>query len=88
MIETAPVIDFIFRCANEDIAVPFIAKIPDVADRYIHKLVLTALDKGRKAVVVSAYIDELPVVYFAHCFQVVDVFGLKGFVIFARITAG
>ena len=88
VVKTASVIDFVFRCANEYIAVPFVAEIPDVADRYIHKLVLTALDKGRKAVVVSAYIDELPVIFFAHCFQVVDVFGLKGFVIFARITAG
>lgn len=88
VVKTASVIDFVFRCANEDIAVPFVAEIPDVAYRYIHKLVLAALDKGRKAVVISAYIDELPVIFFAHCFQVVDIFGLKGLVIFAGVTAG
>ena len=78
VVKTASVVDFVFCRANEDIVVPFVAEIPDVADRYVHKLVLAALDKGRKAVVVSAYIDELPVIFFAHCFQVVDVFGLKG----------
>jgi len=66
--------------------VPFIAEIPDVADRDVHKLVLTALDKGRKAIVVSANIDELPVIIPTHFFQVVDVFGLKGFVIFAGVA--
>lgn len=86
VVKTASVIDFVFRCANEDIAVPFIAEIPDVADRDVHKLVLTALDKGRKAIVVSANIDELPMVIPAHCFQIVDVFGLKRFVIFAGVA--
>ena len=62
MIKTASVIDFVFRGSNENMVVPFIAEIPDVADRDVHKLVLTALDKGRKAIVVSANIDELPMV--------------------------
>ena len=88
VVKTASVIDFVFRGSNENMVVPFIAEIPDVADRDVHKLVLTALDKGGKAIVISAYIDELPVIFFAHCFQVVDIFGLKGLVIFAGVTAG
>ena len=68
VVKTASVVDFVFCRANEDIVVPFVAEIPDVADRYIHKLVLAALDKGRKAVVISSYVDELPVIIPTHLF--------------------
>ena len=88
MIETASVIDFVFCRANENMVVPFIVEIPDVADGDVNAFVFRAFDKCRKAVMVPSDVDELPVIFTAHCFQVVDIFGLKGFIIFARVTAG
>ena len=58
----------------------------DIADRDVDKFVLATLDKGGEAVMVSANIDELPVIIPTHFFQVVDVFGLKGFIIFAGVA--
>ena len=69
-------------------SVPFVVEIPDVADGDVDAFVFSAFDKDRKAVMVSAYVDELPVIIPAHCFQVVDVLSLERFVIFAGITAG
>lgn len=66
VVEAASIIDFVLRCPYEDMVVPFVAKISDIADGDIHKLVLAALDKGRKAVVVSSHIDELPMVFTAY----------------------
>ena len=37
---------------------------------------------------VSSDIDELPMIVAAHRFQVVDILGLKGFIIFAGIAPG
>ena len=68
MIETGPVIDFVFRRANENMVVPFVAEIPDVADGYVNAFVLRAFDESGKAIMVSSYVDELPVIFTAHCF--------------------
>ena len=86
MIETAPVIDFVFRRANENMVVPFIAEIPDVADGDVNAFVFCTLDKNGETVMISSDVDELPVIFTAHCFQVVDIFGLKGFVVFAGVA--
>lgn len=53
MIETAPVIDFVFRRANENMVVPFVAEIPDVADGYVNAFVLRAFDESGKAKILS-----------------------------------
>ena len=68
--------------------VPFVAEIPDVADGDVNAFVFRTLDKSGKAIMVSSDVDELPVIFTAHCFQVVDIFGLKGFVVFAGVTPG
>ena len=86
MIETASVIDFVFCRANENMVVPFVAEIPDVADGYVNAFVLHTFDKSGKAIMVFSNVDELPVIFTAYCFQVVDVFGLKGFIIFAGVA--
>ena len=70
MIETAPVIDFVFCRANENMVVPFVAEIPDVADGDVNVFVFRTLDKSRKAIMVFSDVDELPVIFTAHCFQV------------------
>ena len=88
VVEAASVVLFVLCRADEDIAVPLVCEVPDIRDGYVHAFVFRALDKGGEAVVVSPDIDELPMVFTAQCFQVVDILGLKGFIIFARITAG
>lgn len=86
MVKTASVIDFVFRRANEDMVVPFVTEIPDVADGDVNAFVFRAFDESGETVMVSSNVDELPVIFFAHCFQVVDIFGLKGFVVFAGVA--
>ena len=58
MVKTASVIDFVFRRANEDVSVPFVVEIPDVADGDVDAFVFSAFDKDRKTVMVSAYVDK------------------------------
>ena len=68
MIETAFVINFVFRRANENVIVPFIIEIPDVADGDVNTFVFRALDESGEAVVVFSDVDELPVIFPAQCF--------------------
>ena len=88
VVKTASVIDFVLRRSYEDMVVPFVAEIPDVADGDIHKLVLAALNKGGKAIMVSSNVDKLPMICLAHSLQIVYVFGLKGLVIIAGVAPG
>ena len=69
-------------------AVPFVREVPDIRDGYIHASVLRTLDKGGEAIVVSADIDELPMVFAAYRFEVVDVLCLKGLIVIAGVTPG
>lgn len=87
MVESAAVILFIFCRANEDMVIPFVAEIPDVADRDVNAFVFRAFDKSRKAVVVFIDVDELPMVIAAYRLEIVYVFGLKGLVIVAGVAA-
>lgn len=66
---------------------PFVCKVPHVAYGKIYAFALRALYESRKAVVVFADVDKLPVVVLAHGFEVVYVLGLKGLVVISRITA-
>ena len=62
VVKTASVIDFVLCRSYEDMVVPFVAEIPDVADGNVHKLVLAALDKGGKAIMVSSIVYKLPMI--------------------------
>ena len=75
------------RC-REDMAVPFVSEVPDIRDGYVHAFVFRALDKGGEAIVVSADIDELPMVFTAHRLQIVDVLGLEGLIVLASVRTG
>ena len=88
MIETASVVLFIFCRADEDMAVPFVREVSDITDGYVHASVLRALNKGGEAIVVSSDIDELPMVFTAYSFEIVDVLCLKGLVVLAGVTPG
>ena len=85
-IETASVIDFALRRANENMVVPFVVEIPAVAYGNVNAFVFRTLDKSGEAVMVFSDVYKLPVIFTAHCFQVVDIFGLKGFVVFAGVA--
>ena len=87
MVEPAAEVLFVLCRSDQDMPVPFVDKVPDVADGDVHAPVPTALDKRRKAVVVLPDVDEPPMIFPAYRFQVVDVFRLKAFVIFARIAS-
>ena len=52
------------------------------------KFVFRALDKGGEAVVVSSDIDELPMIFAAYSFQIVDVLCLEGLIVIAGVTSG
>ena len=66
--------------------IPFIGKISDVGNRYVNAFVSRALYKCRKAVMVSADVDKLPMIVLTHSAKVVDIFGLKRFVVIAGVT--
>ena len=87
VIETAAVVLFVFRRSDEDIAVPFVGEIPDIGNGKIHASVFRAFNERRKAVVVSPDIDELPMIFAAYRFEVVDVLGLKGLIVLACVTS-
>lgn len=87
VVKAAFIILFVFRRSDEDIAVPFVGEIPDIGNGKIHASVFRALDERRKAIVVSADIDELPMIFAAYRFEVVDVFCLKRLVVFAGVTS-
>lgn len=88
MVETAFVVLFVFCRADENAVIPLVGKVSDVAYGNVHAFIFRALDKGRKAVVITPDVDKPPMIFFAHCFQVVYVFSLKSFVIFAGVRAG
>ena len=88
VVEAASVVLFVFRRADEDIAVPLVREVSDIRDGYVHALVFRALDKGGEAVVVSSDIDELPMVFAAYSFQIVDVLCLEGLIVIAGVTSG
>ena len=69
-------------------AVPFADEMSHVGDGQVNILVFRAFDKGRKAVVVAPDIDNLPVVFFAHSAQVIQIFCLEGLVICAGVASG
>ena len=69
-------------------SVPIAHKVAHVGYRDVHALILAALDKGGKTIVIAPDIDELPVVFAAYRFQVVDILCLKGLVIYAGVAAG
>lgn len=87
VVEAAAVVLFVFRRSDEDIAVPLVREVPDIRDGYVHALVFRAFDKGGEAVMVSSDIDELPMVFTAYSFEVVDVLRLKGLIVNAGVTA-
>lgn len=52
VISATVVVFIVFCAANQDMSVPFIVKIADVANREVHILVLLVLDERREAEVV------------------------------------
>ena len=87
VVKAAFIILFVFRRSDENIAVPFVGEIPDIGNGNVHAFVFRALDERRKAIVVSADIDELPMVVATYSFQVVDVLCLKRLVVLAGVTS-
>ena len=88
VVEAASVVLFVFRRSDEDMAEPFVREVPDIRDGYVHAFVFRALYKGGEAVMVSSDIDELPMIFAAYSFQIVDVLCLKGLVVLAGVTPG
>lgn len=88
MVEAASVVLFVFCRSDEDMTVPFVREVPDIRNGYIHASVLRTLDKGREAIVVSSDIDELPMIFAAYSFQIVDVLCLEGLIVLAGVTPG
>lgn len=88
VVEAASVVLFVFRRADEDMAEPFVREVPDIRDGYVHAFVFRALDEGGEAVMISSDIDELPMVFTAYRFQVVDVLCLEGLIVIAGVTPG
>ena len=88
VVEAAAVVLFVFRRSDEDIAVPLVREVPDIRDGYVHALVFRALYKGGEAVMVSSDIDELPMIFAAYSFQIVDVLCLEGLIVLAGVTPG
>ena len=62
MIETASVIDFALRRANENMVVPFVVEIPDVAYGNVNAFVFCTLDKSGETVMVFSDVYKLPVI--------------------------
>ena len=87
MIEPAAVVLFVLRRPNEDMPVPFVGEISHVGNREVHALVFRALNERRKAVVIFPHVDELPMVFAAYRFQVIDILCLECPLIFAGVTA-
>ena len=88
VVETAPVIDFVFSRSHEDMVEPFVCKVSYVADGYVDAFVFRAFDKGGEAIMIFPDVDKLPMVFTAHCFQVVQIFCLKALVIVAGVAPG
>ena len=88
VVKAAFIILFVFRRSDENMAEPFVCEVPDIRNGYVHALVFRALYKGGEAVVVSSDIDELPMVFAAYRFQVVDVLCLEGLIVIAGVTPG
>ena len=88
VVEAASVVLLVFCRSDEDIAVPFIREVPDIRNGYVHAFVFRALYKGGEAVVVSSDIDELPMIFAAYSFQIVDVLCLEGLIVIAGVTSG
>ena len=65
----------------------FVKYLTSEMDIYTH-LFSALLIKGGEAIVVSADIDELPMVFPAYSFQIVDVLCLEGLIVLASVTPG
>ena len=77
VVEAAAVVLFVLCSTDEDMSVPFVREIAHVGNGDVHALVLAALDEGGETVMIASDVDELPMVFTAYRFQVVDVFCLK-----------
>ena len=87
MVESAAVVLFVLRRADEDMPVPFVGEIPHVRDGNVDTLVFRALDERRKAEAIFPHVDELPMDFFAMRTPLIQVLRLKRFVILAGVAA-